>query len=107
MTAILAPPTYSSAQVCQQTGCTYRQLDYWCRHGWLQPEAYSRGNAKPGYGPGWDRRWTQDELDRAWMMARLVELGVTAQQAAKVARDERGRRRWLADVIAVCKAMEP
>jgi hypothetical protein len=103
MTTATHPATYSSVEVCRQTGLTYRQLDYWCRQGWLQPEAYSRGNAKPGYGPGWDRRWSQAELDVAQMMARLVALGVTAQRAAVVAREPWKRWWWLAEVIAAAK----
>jgi hypothetical protein len=99
MTTATHPATYSSAEVCRSIGLTYRQLDYWCRHGWLKPEPQSRGNAKPGYGPGWDRRWPQAELDTARMMARLVHLGITAQQAAKVARDPFERDLWLDRVI--------
>jgi DNA-binding transcriptional MerR regulator len=101
MTTATQPATYSSAEVCRQTGLTYRQLDYWCRHGWLKPESYSRGNAKPGNGPGWDRRWTQAELNAARMMARLVDLGITPQQAADVARNPDKRLRWLTAVWVV------
>lgn len=97
MTTATHPATWSSAEVCHQTGLTYRQLDRWTTQRYLQPEQPT------GHGSGHAYVWTQDELDRARMMARLVALGVSAQQAAAVARDPMQRWEWLGAVIAVAK----
>lgn len=60
--------TYSSAQVCQLAGVTYRQLDYWTRQGLIHPTIPARGS-------GSKRRWTWDDVERARRLrlaARLV-----------------------------------
>jgi DNA-binding transcriptional MerR regulator len=92
MTTATQPATYSSAEVCRQTGLTYRQLDQWTNHRYLRP------TQPTGHGTGHNRIFDQAETDVARMMARLVALGVTAQQAARVARDPQQRVRWLADI---------
>ena len=69
------------AEVCQRTGATYRQLDYWCRRGWLNP-------GRVGYsvnGSGSPRDWTPGEIRRARIMARLVRAGLNPAVAAEVA----------------------
>lgn len=40
--------TYTSMQVLAMTGCTYRQLDWWCRQGHIpgQPEVIGSGNRR-------------------------------------------------------------
>jgi DNA-binding transcriptional MerR regulator len=91
MTTATRPATFTSAEVCRQTGLSYRQLDSWNRMGYFAPL-----NDEPGTGH--NRVWPQAELDVARMMARLVALGVTTQQAAKVARDPQQQWRWLARV---------
>jgi DNA-binding transcriptional MerR regulator len=101
MVTATQPATYTSAEVCRQTGLTYRQLDRWTTQRYLRPEQPT------GHGSGHAYVWTQAEIDIAAMMARLILLGVTAQQAAWVARDPQERWRWLADVIAVAKGMQP
>jgi DNA-binding transcriptional MerR regulator len=106
MTTATQPATYSSAEVCRQTGITYRQLDSWCRHGWLQPENVTKDGrwpVEPGV-PGWGRRFSHAELEMARMMARLILLGVTVQQAAKIARDPKEQELWLARVYLAVRA---
>lgn len=49
--------TYSSAEVCQLAGVTYRQLDYWTRCGLVEPFVQATGS-------GSRRRWSQVELLR-------------------------------------------
>ena len=40
-----------SAELMQQTGITYRQLDYWCRVGYIEPHTHNgREAAQPGTG---------------------------------------------------------
>jgi DNA-binding transcriptional MerR regulator len=60
-------------------GVSYRRLDYWARHGYLRPD----GN---GGGSGYRRRWPDDELAIAALMARLVGAGLGLDVAAKIAR---------------------
>jgi DNA-binding transcriptional MerR regulator len=95
MTTVTHPATFTSAEVCRQTGLTYRQLDRWTSQRYLRPEQPT------GHGSGHAYVWTHAELDVARMMARLVALGVTAQQAAKVARDPIDRWLWFAGIRRV------
>jgi hypothetical protein len=70
------------SEVCQRTGATYRQLDYWCRQGWLHPD-------RVGYsvnGSGSPRDWPLSEIRAARTMARLVAAGLSPPVAAEVAR---------------------
>jgi DNA-binding transcriptional MerR regulator len=60
-------------------GVSYRRLDYWTRRGYLKPD----GN---GLGSGYWRRWPDDELAVAALMARLVGAGLVLDVAAKIAR---------------------
>jgi hypothetical protein len=94
MTTATQPATYSSAEVCRQTGLTYRQLNWWCMQRYLLPDQPNEGPGRPG------RVWPQAEVDIARMMARLVLLGITPEQAARVARDPDTLERWVAAVVA-------
>jgi DNA-binding transcriptional MerR regulator len=108
MVTATRPATFTSAEVCQQTGITYKQLDAWSHWGYLHPSFVTReSEPKPwhGGGSGYDRRFDQAEVEVARMMARLVNLGVSAQQAAKVARHPTERWAWLGDVFAAAKDM--
>lgn len=60
-------------------GITYRQLDYWCRQGYL-----SAGT--PGTG-SW-RSWSDADREVARLMAALTAGGVTASAAARIARTD-------------------
>jgi DNA-binding transcriptional MerR regulator len=48
---------WSSAQVCQLVGCSYRQLDYWTRAGLVSPTV-------PAEGSGSRRRWSSGDVER-------------------------------------------
>lgn len=76
----------------RQTGISYRQLDYWVRQGWLRPEY-------PHAGSGTRREWTNDELDVAVRMAKLVKAGLAHDIAANVAR--KGSEAWLSPNVKV------
>jgi DNA-binding transcriptional MerR regulator len=93
------PATYTSAEVCRQTGLTYRQLDRWTSQRYLQPEQPT------GHGSGHAYVWPLAELEVARMMARLVQLGISAQRAARVARHPTERWIWLGDIWAAAKDM--
>jgi DNA-binding transcriptional MerR regulator len=55
--------TYSSREVCERTGASYRQLDHWARRGYIVGQA-----AGPGHGR--QRVWTVEQLER---VGELVE----------------------------------
>jgi hypothetical protein len=47
----------SSADVCRETGATYKQLDSWARAGYATP-------AVPAKGSGSHRGWSGDDVDQ-------------------------------------------
>ena len=51
------PMTWSTAEVAEKVGLTYRQLDYWVTKG-LIPGMGKQGSGNP-------RRWTLDQLKAA------------------------------------------
>lgn len=63
-----------------ETGITYRQLDYWCRTGYLHPST-----ANPG--SGYQRSFPADEVEIARLMVLLTGAGVEAKAAARAARE--------------------
>lgn len=71
--------------VIRRTGATYRQLDHWCRRGYLKP---GRRDYGWGTGSGVPRVWPEPEIQVAVTMARLVRAGLTPAAAEKVARGE-------------------
>jgi hypothetical protein len=53
---------FTTVEAVHQTGATYRQLDYWCRMGWI-----------PGMprkiGSGYERQWTPAQIEEARWLA--------------------------------------
>lgn len=60
---------------------TYRQLDHWCRRGWVRPETANPGSGKP-------REFTRSEVRVIKRMALLVARGTAPSVAAGLARAE-------------------
>lgn len=56
-----------SMEVIEQTGITYRQLDYWCRTGIIEPTI-------PGRGSGSARRFTEREVDTIRALVAMLSL---------------------------------
>jgi DNA-binding transcriptional MerR regulator len=56
--------TYSSREVCEETGVTYRQLDYWIRVGYIS------GVGCPGSGR--QRRYTASDVERVKEIRRAM-----------------------------------
>ena len=71
--------TVTSATM-QETGASYRQVDYWTKRGYLRAET-----TKPGSGK--HRRWPKQECDVLRVMVQLGAVGVEPAAAAKIARD--------------------
>jgi hypothetical protein len=63
----------------RDTGITFRQLDYWCRRGYLKPQG--------GEGSGNPRWWPSSELEVARRMVALVRDGYQVAAAARKARE--------------------
>lgn len=61
------------------TGATYRQIDYWTRVGYLEPEAGTPGS-------GYSRRWSERDRRMAYLIVRLSLLGIEVPKAAAYAR---------------------
>lgn len=59
---------FSTAEVAQRCGLSFRQLDYFVRHGVLEPSGPARGS-------GSYRVWSEGDLLRARLVARLRSLG--------------------------------
>jgi DNA-binding transcriptional MerR regulator len=64
----------------RRTGVTYRQLDLWARNGYLRPIGGSSGSGR-------HREWPSGEVTIARRMGRLVDAGISHEQAAVFARN--------------------
>lgn len=62
----------------RKLGVTYRQVDYWCRRGYLRPIFAG--------GSGNRRHWTEAEIEIACRMVMLIRGGYMAGAAARLAR---------------------
>jgi hypothetical protein len=73
--------THACATDLTALGVTYRQVDYWCRRGFLRP-------TNPGPGSGTVRVFLPAEYEVAVFMARAVAAGVSPDAAARAARHD-------------------
>lgn len=64
------------------TGATYRQVDYWCRSGYLTPDR-EHPDALPGSGN--KRSWTEGDVTLCRWMVRLTRAGLVPSVAAAAA----------------------
>lgn len=53
---MIATRTFTSYEVCELAGITYRQLDYWCRIGLIGP------SSRMAHGSGSRRRYTAHDV---------------------------------------------
>lgn len=88
---IMQSLTEVAAEVKTETGITYRQVDTWCRAGYIHAIPYRTGIHS--HEPATDskqgrlRRLPDREADVLRLMARLVTAGLYPATAAKAARD--------------------
>jgi DNA-binding transcriptional MerR regulator len=54
--------SWTSREVCEHVGVTYRQLDHWTRCGLITP-------AQPAAGQGTRRRWSPADVERVRRIA--------------------------------------
>jgi hypothetical protein len=72
--------TAISSDAMLAVGITYRQLDHWCRTGYLRPDSASPGS-------GFRRRFPPEEREIARLMVLLTAVGVEPAAAARAARE--------------------
>lgn len=60
----------SSTEMCRLAGCSYRQLDYWCRQRVVTP-----AKAANGQGSGNQRRFTERQVRTVRLVTDLAALG--------------------------------
>ena len=67
--------TATTAEVCQMTGATYRQLDYWTRNGLISPSVQS------ALGSGAVRLWAVSDVDKIATVVARINWGMTVEAA--------------------------
>jgi len=71
------PPRFLPVtEVCARTGVTYRQLDYWCRTGYMPDHE--------GYGSGSVRQWTEEDVAYLTVFMKLVNAGLELKVADRI-----------------------
>lgn len=89
MTGVDDVRTFSSAQLLEATGLTFRQLDYWASVDVLWP--ISPGGPNPGSGV--NRRWSEREVQVVGALKALADLRCSTRVLRVVATT----LRWMAD----------
>jgi hypothetical protein len=70
---------FTSTELAEAAGITYRQADHWTRHGHLHADP-------PAPGSGFARTYTETEVQVASLIRRLTEAGFTFDTATGRAR---------------------
>lgn len=73
-------PPASLVALLEETGATYRMIDYWVRIGLLRP-------TNPTPGSGYTREWPAAEIRVAKRMVQLINAGLTVPAAHHAARN--------------------
>lgn len=58
---------YTTPEVCEMTGATYRQVDHWARKGWIPGQPAEVGS-------GMRRRWTPAQVERVGVLLKASKL---------------------------------
>lgn len=77
---VMTEPLFSTSQLCQLSGATFRQVDYWCRNDTLPAARRARGQ-------GSQRAFTREQIIVARVLRHLAELGAQQPVLRAVARD--------------------
>lgn len=95
-------PVVTSFEVCDEVGCTYRQLDYWIRLGLIKP-------LQPARGSGTARRFTARDVAHVHVLHQLQTLapGNRHNQRFMAVAREAPPRRWVTlTVDGACRAVD-
>jgi hypothetical protein len=111
----------SATEVCQRTGASYRQVDYWCRSGVIEPWVGATGNGSRRVFSEYQVRVVRLIADLAALGAQAPVLRRAAVCAARIidwtgiafvdedgniTYDPPGKSCWLVDLGACAKAVE-
>lgn len=81
---------YTAQEVCRISHASYRQIDYWCHLGVLQPRygisGYASVSSAEG-GSGTRRLFSQREALKATAIVQMLADGLTFEAASRLARD--------------------
>lgn len=68
---------YSTGEVVQRTGISYRQIHYWVQKGYITP------SVRESSGPGFNNAmlWSDDDLDTLEKIGKFIQEGFTRQAA--------------------------
>lgn len=91
----MADDDFSTQQVLEQCGITYRKLDIWTSNKYLGDDPKHVGN-------GVRRRYTEHEVKVLKRIVALTEAGVRVDVASKVARGEVAAYNKLAEALENC-----
>lgn len=69
---------YSTQDIADELGITYRRVHYWVQRGYLTPTVPSTGTGKP-------RRWSEKDLERARVVHEMVRQPSPEEIRQKVA----------------------
>lgn len=84
MTPDTEPTTYTSNDVVEQAGITYRQLDHWTKLDILHPVP----NPEPGIGHPRNRHYPKREVDIARLLGLIVKVFDTRLETFRRLADE-------------------
>jgi DNA-binding transcriptional MerR regulator len=68
--------TYTTVQICEMTGATYRQIDFWVRRNLIP------GLAQQATGSGSRRRFTEANVERVRLLLRASRLSTASLEQA-------------------------
>ena len=85
---------YGAAQVTWLADITYKQLDYWVRHGVIVP-------AVPAFGSGADRLFTLRQVHQARLLGRLALFNARTLRMRAVIAEVEARPELWHEVVAV------
>ena len=72
---------YGSGLIMKATGATHRQIDHWCRRGYIRP-------VNPDEGSGRGRAFTRAEFQVAFRGQNLIHAGFVPKVAFRIARED-------------------
>lgn len=81
MAATLAATSYTSQDVCRLARITYRQLDWWCRNGYITYSQHDRTHGTLAHGSGTARSFSPLEACKVVALKRMLDDGITLRTA--------------------------
>ena len=89
-----------SAELLKQVGITFRQLDHWCRVGYIQPHNH-QGKEGGNPGSGIKRCWAPAEVTKVQLFRELIGAGLDHEPAWELLQDPSRIRHWVSELAAL------